>query len=382
MEGKFRDSNAPIKCQQLPNMQGYNCIMVINQENNKLLFCKRTKDPYKGLFNLVGGKIENGENGFEAAYRELFEETGINSDDIELHHMMDFTYYNQACYVEVYVGYLNRKVTLIEEAHPLVWINMNDNFFECDKYAGEGNIGHMVEQVKRYDIKSSVADTIKASKYRLGNDSICIGVEGEGSAMTDQNITTLDYYNKNAESFYNNTVQVSFAGIQNNFLKYLPSGAYILDFGCGSGRDSKAFLDQGYKVDAIDGSIELCRLAEALIRQKVSCIRFQEFVEVNKYDGIWACASILHLEWQELIQVMSKLKDALKPDGCLYTSFKYGDFSGMRNGRYFTDMTEDRFDELLKLVGSFDIIETQITGDVRLGRESEPWINLILKKTI
>ena len=129
-------------------MQGYNCIMVYNKDNTKLLFCKRMKDPYNGLYNLNGGKIEAGESGIEAAYRELQEETGITSWDIQLHHMMDFTYYNQDCYVEVYAGRLIEDINLKEEMHPLVWLDVNENFFDMSRFAGEGNIGHMVEQVK------------------------------------------------------------------------------------------------------------------------------------------------------------------------------------------------------------------------------------------
>lgn len=131
-------------------MQGYNCIMIYNKDCTKLLFCKRTKDPYKGLYNLVGGKIEKNEDGYEAAYRELKEETGLDSSHITLSHMMDFTYYNQNCYVEVYVGILNSDVDLCEEDHPLEWLDLNENFFDSSRFAGEGNIGHMVEQVKLY----------------------------------------------------------------------------------------------------------------------------------------------------------------------------------------------------------------------------------------
>lgn len=133
-------------------MQGYNCIMVYNQEKNKLLFCRRLKDPYKGLYNLVGGKIESGEDGFTAAYRELEEETGIGRHKITLAHMMDFTYYNQDCYVEVYVGYLEEDITLQEEAHPLVWLSTKEDFFDYHRFAGEGNIGHMLEQVKCFGV--------------------------------------------------------------------------------------------------------------------------------------------------------------------------------------------------------------------------------------
>ena len=131
-------------------MQGYNCIMVYNKTRDKLLFCKRLYDPYEGKYNLVGGKREPGEGGLEAAFRELEEETGITRDDISLKHMMDFTYFNQNCVVEVYVGALNKEVEVRTEVHPLEWLTMDHDFFDLDEFAGEGNIGHMVEQVRVY----------------------------------------------------------------------------------------------------------------------------------------------------------------------------------------------------------------------------------------
>lgn len=131
-------------------MQGYNIILVYNKEGDQLLLCKRSKDPYKGLYNLVGGKIDPGEDGLSAAYRELYEETGISKEDITLKHLMDFTYYYQECYVEVYVGKLNKAVDLVEEVHELFWSDLNHDFFDMNIYAGEGNIGHMIEQVNMY----------------------------------------------------------------------------------------------------------------------------------------------------------------------------------------------------------------------------------------
>ncbi|MBU5675860.1 NUDIX domain-containing protein [Alkaliphilus sp. MSJ-5] len=131
-------------------MQGYNVILVYNMNLDKLLMCKRKKDPYKGLYNLVGGKIELGENGLNAAYRELYEETGISKGDIILKHLMDFKYYYQKCYVEVYVGKLQHNVNLVEEANELFWSDLNHDFFDMSIYAGEGNIGHMIEQVNMY----------------------------------------------------------------------------------------------------------------------------------------------------------------------------------------------------------------------------------------
>lgn len=128
-------------------MQGYNVLMIYNKDMDRLLMCKRLKNPYKGLSNLVGGKIENGETGIEAAYRELFEETGISKEDVILHHLMDFTYYLQHCYVEVYVGKLKRDVNISGNENKLYWSDLNKDFFDMSLYAGEGNIGHMIEQV-------------------------------------------------------------------------------------------------------------------------------------------------------------------------------------------------------------------------------------------
>ena len=131
-------------------MTGYNCIMVYSEDKQKILMCKRSRDPYKGLYNLVGGHIEARESGEAAAYRELFEETGITREDINLRHLMDFTYYNQNCYVEVWCGRLLHDVTLVEEAHPLEWLDFDYDFFDMNKFAGEGNIGHMLEQIKQF----------------------------------------------------------------------------------------------------------------------------------------------------------------------------------------------------------------------------------------
>ena len=129
-------------------MQGYNVLMVYNNNMDQLLMCKRLKDPYKGLSNLVGGKIETGESGIEAAYRELYEETGITKQNISLTHIMDFKYYLHNCYVEVYVGKLKRDVTISGDENELYWSDLNQNFFDMSLFAGEGNIGHMIEQVK------------------------------------------------------------------------------------------------------------------------------------------------------------------------------------------------------------------------------------------
>lgn len=128
-------------------MKRMNMIVVFNKSLDKVLFCKREKEPYKGMYNLVGGKIENN-NSLEEAYRELFEETNICSSDIELTHFMNFTYIKWDKELEVYYGVLKDDVHLIEEVNKLEWMMINDDFFNLKKYAGEGNIGHIIEEIK------------------------------------------------------------------------------------------------------------------------------------------------------------------------------------------------------------------------------------------
>ena len=198
--------------------------------------------------------------------------------------------------------------------------------------------------------------------------------------MTEITSTTLNYYNQNADSFIQGTVSVDFSQVQDKFLERLNEGDYILDFGCGSGRDTKYFLKKGMVVDAIDGSVNLCKLASEYTGIKVRNIVFQELDEQEKYDGIWACASILHLSKKELSVVLDKMIAALKKNGIIYTSFKYGDFEGERNGRYFTDFTDKSFKEFIENVADVEIVEYWITGDVRQGRGEEKWLNIILQK--
>ena len=191
---------------------------------------------------------------------------------------------------------------------------------------------------------------------------------------------TLAYYNNYADEFYRSTVTVEFTEMQDRFLKKLKKDAYILDFGCGSGRDTKYFLEQGYHVEAVDGSVELCRRASQYAGIQVKQMLFEELAVVDKYDGIWACSSILHLPIDKLVKVMQKMTTALKKNGIIYTSFKYGIFSGERNGRFFTDMTEATFADLLQGVDGLVVEEQWVSSDVRPERSEEKWLNLILRK--
>ena len=128
-------------------MKKLNVIIVYNKEVNKILMCKREKEPYKGKYNLVGGKLEENEDSLEGAYRELEEETGITKDDTILTYLMNFEYKLLNMQLQVFVGKLNKEKTLVEEVNKLYWMDLNENFFDEEKFAGEGNIGHMLCQV-------------------------------------------------------------------------------------------------------------------------------------------------------------------------------------------------------------------------------------------
>ena len=192
---------------------------------------------------------------------------------------------------------------------------------------------------------------------------------------------TLQYYNENADQFISGTLEADMTDARNRFLEQLPHRAYILDFGCGSGRDTKAFLDAGYVVDAMDGSPELCKSASEYTGIAVRQLLFQDLDVKGVYDGIWTCASILHLPKAELVAVLERITAALKPKGFFYTSFKYGTFEGMRDGRHFTDFTEETLQEFWRNFSSLQIISLWITEDVRPGREEERWINLLAERS-
>lgn len=212
---------------------------------------------------------------------------------------------------------------------------------------------------------------------------------------------TIDYYNNNAEKFTAETKTVDFSANQDKFLSLLPQGALILDFGCGSGRDTLYFLEHEFKVEASDGSEAMCKAASELTGIPVKHMLFHQLDARERYDGIWACASILHLPADELEDVLKKMTAALKPGGVIYTSFKYGDFEGMRNGRYFKNFDENTFTAFMQkafatannetcstdvpsgeapAAAALKIEELWLSGDVRPGRSGEQWLNVFLRR--
>ncbi len=189
-----------------------------------------------------------------------------------------------------------------------------------------------------------------------------------------------DYYNKNADSYYKDTVNLNLDALYQEFTSNLCDGARILDAGCGSGRDTLAFLKMGYQVDAFDASFEMVKLVAKQTGLDVQQKRFKEIENVNHYDGIWCCASLLHVPLLDLPKTMIPLARALKPNGVWYMSFKYGHGEREKDGRHFTDLNEESFKQLVSHLDNVDISKVWITDDVRPKR-SDKWLNAILKKT-
>ena len=187
---------------------------------------------------------------------------------------------------------------------------------------------------------------------------------------------TISYYDKNAEEFCKNTIDADMSFCRDKFLKYLSAGASILDAGCGSGRDSVAFKQLGYRVIAMDASLEICKEAEKVLRQKVICKTFEELDDENVYDGIWACASLLHVPKESMGEVLYRLKRALKDGGILYAGFKYGEDEKIVSGRLFSYYNEQSLSALMSENG-FDVLELFVTQDVREDRQEEMWVNVV-----
>lgn len=202
---------------------------------------------------------------------------------------------------------------------------------------------------------------------------------------------TISYYDRNAEAFCRATKDADMSFCRDRFLRLLEqknhigikqsdkSSIHILDAGCGSGRDARAFLDAGYQITALDASRKICEEAGKLLKQEVLCIEFKELQFWQEFDGIWACASLLHVSSTEIDEVLKRLWDALKEKGILYASFKYGKGMRIDKDRVFYDYEEIALENLMINHG-FLVENIFVTQDVRKDREKEQWINVLAKK--
>lgn len=192
-------------------------------------------------------------------------------------------------------------------------------------------------------------------------------------------VDSLDYYNKYAAAYYESTADLDMSDALERFIRYLPENAEVMDLGCGSGRDSLYLEEAGFYVTPVDGSVELCKLAEINLGKEVLNMRFEELDFDRVFDGIWACASLIHVEESRMEDVMNRVVRALKPDGILYMSFRFGDFCGFDNGRYYYDHTIASLAKVLQKSEDVETLEIWKSQDVRTGSDRR-WVNVIVKR--
>lgn len=194
-------------------------------------------------------------------------------------------------------------------------------------------------------------------------------------------MNTLDYYNKNSEEYFNSTLNVDMTNTYKEFLKLVPEGGKILDLGCGSGRDSMNFMKLGYEVIAVDGAKKLAKKASVLLGKEVIVSTFEELELKEKFHGIWACASLLHIKREDLKIVLNNLYNNLEDNGVFYMSFKYGEKEYVDDkNRYFNCFTDESIISFINENTKYNILGLYITED-KLGRVNEvKWVNLICNK--
>lgn len=192
---------------------------------------------------------------------------------------------------------------------------------------------------------------------------------------------TIEYYNENAQNFIDRTVNADISRSRDKFLEYIPEKGYILDIGCGSGRDSLHFLKTGYKVLGIDASHKMVEFSSKLTGQTVMHSTFQDAkLDDDIFDGIWACASLLHVDRDEMSFVIQKLFKAVKQNGIFYMCFKYGDEEFIKEDRYFNCYNEETVKNILSDLKDYQILDIYVTADGRDELSHQKWVSCIIKK--
>lgn len=191
---------------------------------------------------------------------------------------------------------------------------------------------------------------------------------------------SIDYYNRYAVPYFEETVDVSMEEVMDEFAGLLPENAEVLDLGCGSGRDTIALEERGFYVTALDGSEEMCKLAEVNTDQEVLCMTYEEMDFDEVFDGIWACASLVHLTEEEMKETLDKLVRALEKEGILYFSVHKGERDGIYGGRYFRDYSKKEIYGLIDKISGLELINIWTTQDVRSGKSDRMWLNVLARK--
>ena len=191
---------------------------------------------------------------------------------------------------------------------------------------------------------------------------------------------TIEYYESQAAEYSSATQSVDMSSLYAEFLPFMPQKGHILDAGCGSGRDALYFKNHGFKVSAFDASTAMAYIASELLQQPVKVLKFDQLEDKDLYDGIWCCASLLHVSYDKLAAVFKKLCRGLKADGLIYISFKYGDSERKEGSRHFTDLNESRLAAILQETSGLTLIKSWQTLDQRPERKLEVWFNALLTK--
>lgn len=190
---------------------------------------------------------------------------------------------------------------------------------------------------------------------------------------------TIEYYNKYAAKIFEDTAELDMENLRQKFLKYLEEGDTILDLGCGSGRDSLAFYEQGYDVTPLDASEEMCKLAEIHTGIEVLHMAYEDMEFDEVFDGIWGCGALVHVPEKELEEILERIIDAMCQGGILFLSFREGDFEGFQGEQYFCDYTEEKLERILKETKRLDIKKLWVTADINRNSDIS-WVNVLAKK--
>jgi mutator protein MutT len=309
-------------------------------KGNKILAARRRTGLHlAGFWEFPGGRVELNESPENCLVRELKEEFGIDT------RVTDYVGDN-------YHAYGDKIIHLIA--------------FRVEHLGGE------IELIDHDEIKWLTIDELDSLRWAEADIPIVQAFKAS--------ISLTVFYQKQAISYAKETASFDMGNLYPRFLNHLPNNAHILDLGCGSGRDSNYFLDQGYLVTALDGSAELAGIAEKLIKQPVVISLYQDMVFEKVFDGVWACASLLHCPKSQMSSVLLNIYQALKDDGVLYASFKWGENeSSDERGRFFNNYTSENLITLIESIGGFKILACW-EEDKSLRNSTQRWVNLITRK--
>lgn len=322
------------------------CAAVLIEGPNYLVAKRQEGTHLAGHWEFPGGKIELGETPEQCLQRELKEEFIVESEVGEF-------------VAESIFDYGDKRIRLLA--------------YKVKHLSGEFQL------IDHDEIRWLPIEELDSLKWAPADIPIIEALMQQAKAKS-----TSEFYSNNATSYFNETLSNNVNSVRDRFLSALPitdsNKQHILDLGCGSGRDSKAFIDTGFLVTALEASKDLSILAEHHIGQPVLNIRYQQLHDLNKYDGIWACASLLHCPKSQIEYVLQNCINALKDNGIFYFSFKYGDDERLdERGRFFNDYT---LDSLNALVGKFDELEIlDIWQETTPLRDAEQtWLNGLVRK--